>query len=198
MGSIVIDEQYEKCRKLLRESLSHKRYMHSLGVADTAACLAMRYGYDPRKARLAGLLHDCAKGLDQKEMYEKVAGAGIEISVMERDNPELLHAKAGSLVAREKYDIEDEEILSSIYWHTTGKPGMTLLEEIIFIADYIEPNRSTIPSLDEIRATAFTDIDKAVAMACRNSIEYLKRDSKQIDRITVDTYEYYDDRIRRS
>ena len=151
----------------------------------------MRYGYDHRRAALAGLLHDCAKGLKHEELIGTVDGASISVSKVERDNPELLHAKAGSVIAREKYGITDEEILSAIFYHTTGKPGMTLLEKIIFIADYIEPNRDGIPWINKIRSMAFYDIDAAVADACRNSIEYLKRSSREIDRITVETYEYY-------
>ncbi len=196
MGTISIDEKYDKCRHILKEDISKKRYLHSVGVSDTAACLAMRYGYDIRKAALAGLLHDCAKGLDEEQLIETVMKKGIEISPIERDNPELLHSKAGSVIAGEKYGIDDEEILSSIFWHTTGKPDMTLLEKIIFIADYIEPNRKNIPEIESIRKIAFTDIDAAIAMAARNSIEYLKRTSRQIDRITVDTYEYYKDNCK--
>ena len=191
MGTIVIDEQFDKCRCMLKVDISKKRYLHSVGVSDTAACLAMRYGYDIRKAALAGLLHDCAKGLNEDQLIETVLKNNIEISNIERDNPELLHSKAGSVIARKKYGIDDEEILSSIFWHTTGKPGMSLLEKIIFLADYIEPNRSNIPWIDEIRKLAFTDMDGAVASACKNSIDYLKRSSKAIDKITIDTYEYY-------
>ena len=115
----------------------------------------------------------------------------MEVTSVERSNPELLHSKAGSVIAREKYDIEDEDILEAIRWHTTGKPEMSLLESIIFVADYIEPNRHDNPHLDSIRQMAFTDIDIAIAMICRNSILYLKRKDRQIDRITYDTYEYY-------
>lgn len=191
MGTIVIDEKYENCRKKLKDSISHKRYIHSIGVSDTAACLAMRYGYDIKKAHLAGLLHDCAKGLSVGDLFAAAKKSGMEISETERDNPELLHAKAGMTVAKDKYGIDDEEILGAICYHTTGKPEMTLLEKIVFIADYIEPNRTGIPSLDRIRAVAFNDIDVATAYVCRNSIQYLKRSSKLIDRITLDTYEYY-------
>ena len=195
MGTIVIDEHYDRCRKMLCEDISKKRYLHSIGVSDTAAALAMRYGYDIRKAALAGLLHDCAKGLSEPELICMTEQEGIGISAVERDNPELLHSKAGSVIARRKYGITDDEILSAIFYHTTGRPGMTLLEKMIFIADYIEPNRSGIPWLDEIRKAAFTDIDSAVALACRNSIEHLKRASREIDRITIETYEYYKDHI---
>lgn len=191
MGTIVIDEQFEKCRKMLKESISHKRYMHSLAVSDTAACLAMRYGYDIKKASMAGLLHDCAKGLREDELIAKTEGEGMAITALERENPELLHSKAGSVMAREKYGIADDEIVSAIFYHTTGRPGMTLAEKIIFVADYIEPNRCDIPDLENIRNVAFTDLDESIALICKNSIDHLKRDSRQIDRITVETYEYY-------
>ncbi len=191
MGTIVIDEQFDRCRRLLKEDIGKKRYLHSVGVSDTAACLAMRYDHDIRRAALAGLLHDCAKGLGEDELIETVVANNIEISPIEKDNPELLHSKAGKVIAKEKYGIEDADILSAIFWHTTGKPDMSLLEKIIFIADYIEPNRVNIPQIDSIRKAAFCDLDAAVAMAAYNSIEYLKRLSKEIDGITVDTYEYY-------
>ena len=191
MGTIVIDEKYDRCRHLLKEEIGKKRYLHSIGVSNTAACLAMRYESDIKKASLAGLLHDCAKGLSEEQLIRVTETNGIKISEVERDNPELLHAKAGSVLAKEKYKIEDDEILSAIFWHTTGKPGMTLLEKIIFIADYIEPNRCGIPSLEKIRQIAFSDIDVCTAMVAGNSIEYLKRASREIDRITIDTYEYY-------
>ncbi len=191
MGTIVIDEKYEACRKILKEEISQKRYLHSIGVSNTAACLAMRYDADVSKAALAGLLHDCAKGLNKEELVVITQENDLEISPIERSNPELLHSKAGAILAKQKYKIDDDGICSAIYWHTTGKPDMTLLEMIIFAADYIEPNRCNIPNLDRIRKTAFVDLKKTTAMICANSIEYLKRSSKEIDRITIDTYDYY-------
>ena len=198
MGTIVIDEHYEKCRKLLKENISPKRYAHSIGVSNTAACLAMRYGCDVNKAYLAGLLHDCAKGLKPEELVSLVESEGMEISEAERDNPELLHAKAGSILARDKYKTDDEEILGSICWHTTGRPGMTLLEEIIFTADYIEPNRTNIPNLYAIRRSAFVDMDRTIALICRNTLDYLKSGRSVIDKMTMETYEYYSNRVNRS
>ncbi len=191
MGTIVIDEQFDNWRKMLKNDLSRKRYLHSIGVCNTSACLAMRYGCDIKKAYAAGLLHDCAKGLSEEKMLQLTERSGIELSEIERENPELLHAKAGSVVAAEKYDVDDKEILNAIRFHTTGKPDMTMLEKIVFTADYIEPNRDGIPCLDEIRQMSFTDIDAAVAMICKNSIDYLKRKNRMIDPITIDTYKYY-------
>lgn len=191
MGSIVIDEEYDRCLKLLKESISNKRFIHSIGVSNTAACLAMRYGFDIGKAYMAGLLHDCAKGLKSGELIELCERYGIEITALERENPELLHSKAGSIIAKEKYGIEDDDIASAVFHHTTGRPGMTDLEKIIFVADYIEPNRVGLPGLEDIRREAFSDIDCSVASICRNTLDHLKQSAKAVDRATVDTYEYY-------
>ena len=196
MGTIVIDEKYDCGRRILKEEIGKKRYLHSIGVSNTAACLAMRYGSDVQKAAMAGLLHDCAKGLSEEELVIMTERNGIVISPIERSNPELLHSKAGSILAKEKYGINDEDICSAIFWHTTGKPDMKLLEMIIFTADYIEPNRCNIPGLDEIRKTAFVALDETIVMICANSIEYLKRSSKEIDAKTLETYEYYSKRCK--
>lgn len=193
MGSIVIDDNYEKCRKLLKDSISNRRYLHSIGVSNTSACLAMNYGCDLYKAYIAGLLHDCAKGLKDHELIEECDKAGIKISDVEYDNPELLHAKAGSVVAKKCYGIDDEEILGAIMYHTTGKPGMTLLEKIVFVADYIEPNRAGLPMLTEARKTAFTDIDRCVCLLCSITLDHLTHSAKSIDPMTLKTYEYYKD-----
>lgn len=191
MGSIIIDEKYEKCCRQLKDSISNKRYHHSLGVSNTSACLAMSLGADVYSAYMAGLLHDCAKGLSKEELIETADKAGIEISDTERKNPELLHAKAGSVIAKSLYGITDEDILSAIYWHTTGKPGMSVLEQIIFVADYIEPNRVGLPGLDIIRKTAFSDICDAIAMICENTLDHLNKSGASVDKITLETYEYY-------
>ena len=115
----------QKIKEDLKKKLSSKRYEHTMGVEYTSTCLAMRYGADIEKARLAGLLHDCAKYLS----------SGIPVSAYERKNPELLHAKLGACFANELYGVTDPEILSAIIWHTTGCPEMSLLDKIVFIAD---------------------------------------------------------------
>ena len=145
-----MDEKQIEIRKKLKKKLDTARYEHTLGVAYTAACLAMRYGADIQKAEVAGLLHDCAKCIPDEEKLQKCEKHHLPISDAERKNPSLLHAKLGAYYARQKYGITDEEILGAITWHTTGKPEMTLLEEIVFIADYIEPDRDRAPNLEEI------------------------------------------------
>ncbi len=182
---------YQKLEKQLKKKLDGDRYTHTLGVAYTSACLAMRCGYSVEKAYLAGLLHDCAKCIDNEKKLELCAKHHIEVSDIERENPFLLHAKLGSFLAKDKYDVEDEEIISAIRWHTTGHPAMTLLEKIVFVADYIEPNRKKQPNLDEVREICFADLDKGLKRILADTLEYLQAKKDSIDEMTQKTYDYY-------
>jgi predicted HD superfamily hydrolase involved in NAD metabolism len=142
-----IGEIQEELKKLLKK----KRYHHTVGVRYTAQAMAMRFGEDIEMAGYAGVLHDCAKYFSDDEMVKACGKYHIICSEAEKENPSLLHAKLGAHFARIKYGIEDERILSAIRWHTTGKPEMTDFEKIIFIADYIEPERKLLPGMEEIR-----------------------------------------------
>ncbi len=177
--------------KELNKTLDHKRFAHTLGVAHTAACLAMSEGIDPEKAFLAGLLHDCAKYMKDKEFIEYCDKNDIDITDVERDNPALLHSKAGAHMAQVKYGVTDTDITSAIRWHTTGHPDMSLLEAIIFTADYIEPNRAHDPELPEIRREAFDDLDKAICHIYRNTMDHLNHSEKTLDPMTEKAYEFY-------
>lgn len=177
--------------KQLKDKLDNKRYEHTLGVAHTAACLAMSEGHDMEKAFLAGLLHDCAKWMSDKEYLAYCKKHDIDVTDVERANPPLLHSKVGACMANKDYGITDEDILSAIRWHTTGHPDMTLLEEIIFVADYIEPNRTHDPELNEIRKEAFTDLHKATCHIYANTMRHLKTSAKTLDPMTEKAYEYY-------
>lgn len=181
----------EKIISRLKTKISEKRFEHSLGVEYTAACMAMVLGADVEKARLAGLLHDCAKGLPTKEKLEKARKHGLPISKYEEGNPDMLHAKLGAFYARYKYDVTDQEVLDAICYHTTGRPNMTLLEKIIFVADYIEPNRKMLKDMEEIRKEAFSDIDKCVVHILKNTLDYLLSSTNDIDYMTQMTYNYY-------
>lgn len=180
-----------KIQKKLKKKLSDSRYQHSLGVAYTAGALAMRYSADINKAVVAGLLHDCAKYMTGEEMLEYSVKKFIDISDAENVKPDLLHAKLGSYFATKKYDIKDPDIISAIRFHTTGKPDMNLLEKIVYIADYIEPNRDKMPRLDVIRKVAFEDIDECLKMILVDSVEYLKESGMKIDETTFQAFEYY-------
>ncbi len=177
-------------KKEMKKSMDDSRYEHTLGVMYTSASLAMRYGYDIDKALLAGLMHDCAKCMPNAKKLKTAEKNGLEISELERKNPFMLHAKVGELLARKKYDIDDKDVLGAIRWHTTGKPDMTLLEKIVYVADYIEPKRKKAPNLKEIRQLAFVDLDQALLKILEDTLGYLG-DSADVDSMTRATYEFY-------
>ena len=177
--------------KKLKPRITEKSFIHSIGVEYTAASMAFVYGASVEKARIAGILHDNAKCIPTDEKLRKAEKFGLPISKSERKNPDLLHGKLGAYYARTKFDVTDEEILSAITWHTTGHPCMTLLDKIIFVADYIEPNRKMIKELPEIRHEAMTDIDKAVMHILKNTLGYLETKNDSIDEMSRETYEYY-------
>lgn len=182
---------HEKIKKVL----SKKRYSHTLGVQYTSACLAMKYGCDIQKAGIAGLLHDNAKCITDEGLLNQCMKYNISISEVERRNPYLLHAKLGAYFAQKEYFIDDENIINAIIFHTTGRPNMSLLEKIVFVADYIEPNRKQLKCLEEIRKQSFENLDKAVYMILEQTLLYLKEEkednSLEIDELTVKSYEYY-------
>lgn len=179
----------------LEKVLSEKRFFHTRGVMYTSASLAMCHNANIEHAMLAGLLHDCAKYLSEAEQLRQCSKHNLPIREIEERNPYLLHAKVGAYFAEKKYGITNPEILSAITWHTTGKPAMSVMDQIVFIADYIEPGRKMIEGLQEIRKIAFQDLDKAVYQILDNTLHYLKKDKgekkKEIDCMTQEAYNYY-------
>ncbi len=178
-------------KKELKKEMDDSRYEHTLGVMYTCAALAMRYNYNLEKAMLAGLLHDCAKCMPNAKKLKMAEKHHLEISELERKNPFMLHAKLGAFLAKKKYDIEEEEILDAIRWHTTGRPQMTLLDKIVYIADYIEPKRDKAPNLAVIRQMAFTNLDDALLKILTDTLGYLGDSSEHVDSMTKMTYDYY-------
>ena len=160
----------EKIKEKLQSALSIERYIHTLGVAGEAEKLAGKYGGEElvKKAVYAGLLHDCAK-----------------------DYPADMKRLLGAEVARREYGVEDEEILEAIRWHTTGKADMTVLDKIIFIADYIEPNRESFDGLEEARRLAYEDLDKAMKYILESTIEYVKARKRHLHPYSLEALEYY-------
>ena len=182
----------EKISKKLRKELDDDRYRHTLGVMYTSASLAMRYGVDLNQAQTAGLLHDCAKCIPNDKKIKLCEKYGLPMTNIEKQAPFLLHAKLGAYLADKMYGVDDPEILGAIEWHTTGRPGMTLLEKIVYLADYIEPNRWKAQNLPEIRAMAFKDIDMAVYMTLRDTLAYLQSGSGEVDSMTQEAFAFYD------
>jgi predicted HD superfamily hydrolase involved in NAD metabolism len=183
--------ELQDIRKKLKKELDKERYEHTKGVMYTAGCLAMAYEYPLEKAMLAGLLHDCAKCIPNDEKIRLCNENHILISHAELENPTLLHAKAGAVIAEGKYKVNDPEVLHAIKVHTTGEPDMNLLDKIIFVADYIEPKRNSAPHLEEVRKLAFTDLNACVAEILYDTLHYLKGRKGAIDPTTQLTYEFY-------
>lgn len=177
----------------LKKELNKRRFQHTLGVRYTAAALAMRYNYDIKRAEVAGLLHDCAKCFSNEKLLAKCKKYGIEMSEIEARNPYLLHAKYGAFLAKKVYHIEEEDVLQAIIYHTTGRANMSVLEKIIFIADYIEPNRKEILGLAQVRQSAFEDLDQTMYLILCHTLKYLETEyeKKEIDLNTAQAYEYY-------
>lgn len=196
-NEVNMKEEYNKIKEKLVKKLSAKRFDHTIGVSYTAAAMAMRYGINVDKAALAGLLHDCAKYMTDEELIEKCKKYDISCSDTELRNGYLLHAKLGAYFAKEKYGISDDEICSAVRYHTTGKPAMSILDAIVFTADYIEPGRKVLPNFKLIRSMAFVDLDEAVYLILDNTLSYLnnekkaEQNNKEIDEHSVEAYHYY-------
>lgn len=177
----------------LQQKLQPKRYLHTLGVAYLSASLAMCHGVSYRDALVAGLLHDCAKNYPDQELLERCLTLQLPLSEHERRIPDLLHAAYGAYLAKEEYGITQEDILLAVRNHTLGRPGMSLLEQIVYLADYFEPERTqpTTPCLDEIRKTAFQNLDEATYLVSKNTLQYFKSTGKEADPMTYKVFEYY-------
>lgn len=176
----------------LQKRLKSGRFEHTLGVARTAKEMAEIFGVNPNMAYLAGMLHDCAKNLSDDELIKLCDDNNILVTESEQKAPYLLHAKAGANIAKTRYGITDEDVLSAITWHTTGKEDMSDLEKIIFSADYIEPGRTKQPNLEELRKHAKTDLDLLVFNILKDTVDYLKSQGHMyIDENTLNAYEFY-------
>lgn len=168
--------------RLAECSLSlHKpqRVAHVRGCSETARLLALRYGANAEDARRAGILHDITKALSGEEQLHLCDKYGMILNQFERDNPKLLHAKTGAEVARRVFG-ENAAVCEAICWHTTGKADMTTLEKIIYLADYMEPNRD-FAGVEALRRLAQTDLDGGVLLGLEMSMEQLTAQGRQID-----------------
>jgi len=158
----------------IRGMITEKRYLHTLGVRDTALLLCRQYGCSQKKAEAAALLHDIARDLPVEKMVELLQTNGLwksEYSVIEH-NPLLLHAHAGKVIARTEFGVQDKEILQSIELHTTGGESMSLLDKIIFVADFTEPGR-TFGGVEKARELVCRDLDRAVLYIYRFILRHL-------------------------
>lgn len=185
---------FVKIKKKLKKYLDEDRYEHTMGVMYTSACMAMVHGVSIVDAQVAGLLHDCAKCIPNKDKLKLCKKFDIPVTPFEAEHQYLLHAKMGAYLARKKYGIMNPDILKAITYHTTGRENMTDLEKIVYIADYIEPKRNRAPRLEEIRRLAFTDLDECMYAILKDTLAYLSRNPKEIDKTTEVACRFYEKR----
>jgi predicted HD superfamily hydrolase involved in NAD metabolism len=174
---------------LLEGVLSPGRFRHSLRVSETARVLAERWGEDPSAAALAGIVHDYARDIRDTEVLEVAGRLGLPVDEVERVCPALLHGKVGAALIREHLDIRDPGILRAVALHSTGGPGMTPLEMILYLADHIEPGRD-MPGAGEARVAATHDLGRAVLLSMRGTLEYLLKEGHVIHPRTIDAWNW--------
>ncbi len=182
-----VPEKYREYDMLLRSKLDDYRYIHSLGVAKSAKELAALYGADEEKAYTAGLLHDVMKNASPDEQLQIMEKADIILSPCEKLNQKLWHAIAGAAFLKTELNITDEEIISAVRWHTTGKAGMTTLEKTVYLADFISEDR-TYPDVDEVRRLARIGLESAIVYTQKYCIQKLLSQNMIIDPSSVECY----------
>ncbi|MBM0064282.1 bis(5'-nucleosyl)-tetraphosphatase (symmetrical) YqeK [Alkalicoccobacillus gibsonii] len=175
--------------ELVKPHLTEGRYIHTVGVMETAIFLAEQYGEDRKKAETAAIFHDYAKYRDKNEMRELVKEK-LECSDILDYSDELLHAPCGAYFVEHEIGITDQGILTAIASHTTGQPNMSLLEKIIFLADYIEPNRK-MPGVEEVRELSKTNLDLAILKMLENTITFLVSKRQTLYPLTLETYNHF-------
>jgi predicted HD superfamily hydrolase involved in NAD metabolism len=180
--------------ELVKNQLTEHRYIHTLGVLETSLLLARRYGADLKKAELAAIFHDYAKFRPKDEMKKIVIEEKLPLDLLQYGN-ELLHAPVGSVLVKKEAGISDSEVLRAIYYHTTGNKKMTTLEKVIFLADYMEPNRR-FPGVEEVREAAEYSLEEACLIAVKNTIRFLMDQRQKIYPLTLETYNGLMDEVK--
>lgn len=180
---------HSEMKEYLKKNLKKSRYEHSLGVCETAVKLAKIYGENEEKSYIAGLIHDCAKNMADEEIIKTIEDAGIKINILSLKMPQLLHGLAGSIIASNAMQVKDRDILDSITYHTTGRENMSLLEKIIYLADFIEPSRD-FKGVEELRELSYKNLDKALLCAFNNSIKFVieKHEILHLDTVKARNY----------
>ncbi|WP_246940551.1 bis(5'-nucleosyl)-tetraphosphatase (symmetrical) YqeK [Bacillus pinisoli] len=176
----------DRALAIVKEHLTDHRYIHTVGVMNTAIELAKLYDADESKVELAAIFHDYAKFRPKEEMESIIKSQPLPQDLLLFDK-ELWHAPVGAYLVEKEVGISDLDILNAIKYHTSGRTNMTLLEKIIYLADYIEPGRN-FPGVEEVREIASTDLDLAVIYALRNTIQFLLKKQQTIYPDTFNTY----------
>lgn len=180
----------EEALEIVKKQLTERRYVHTVGVTETAIDLAKQYGADVKKAELAAIFHDYAKFRPIEEMKDIVISEKMPADLLEYGE-ELLHAPVGAYLVRKEVGIIDPEVLAAIAYHTSGGVNMTLLDKVVFLADYIEPGRS-FPGVEEVRQLAKENLDSAIILAVSNTLAFLIKNNQAV---YPDTFHFYNDLI---
>ncbi|NKE05174.1 bis(5'-nucleosyl)-tetraphosphatase (symmetrical) YqeK [Mesobacillus selenatarsenatis] len=176
----------EQALQIVKLQLTEHRYQHTLGVMETAIKLAGKYGADIKKAEMAAIFHDYAKFRPKDEMRQIIEEQKMPAILLEF-NSELWHAPVGAYLAKKEAGIDDKEVLDAIRFHTSGRIGMSLLEKVIYLADYIEPGRH-FPGVDEVRKMAEEDLDSALVQSMKNTIQFLMKKNQPVFPDTFNAY----------
>ncbi|RLQ98152.1 bis(5'-nucleosyl)-tetraphosphatase (symmetrical) YqeK [Falsibacillus albus] len=176
----------ERALRIVKEQITEHRYQHTLGVVQAAIKLAERFGADVEKAEQAAIFHDYAKFRSKEEMRDIIRSQKMDPKLLDH-NEELWHAPVGAYLVKHEAGVEDEEVLDAIRFHTSGRVGMTLLEKVVYLADYIEPGRH-FPGVEEVREIAEKDLDAALIASIRNTMLFLLKKNQAIFPDTVETY----------
>lgn len=174
--------------EIVKPHLTDHRYTHTIGVMETAIQLAKQEGIDQGKAELASIFHDYAKFRPKEEMRQLIKEQNLGDDFLNYGD-ELLHAPCGAYWVKHEVGISDEEVLSAIRCHTTGKPVMTTLEKVVFLADYIEPGRH-FPGVEEVREVAAKDLNYACIMSLRNTMAFLMKKNQLVYPDTLAAYNH--------
>lgn len=178
---------YEQCEQEVKRHLTQGRFYHSQCVAAEGEKLARRYGADPEKARLCGILHDVMKDTPAQEQLKILEKSGIILTVAQRRNRKLWHALSGAAYLREELGIADQEILGAVECHTSGKGGMSLLDKVLFVADYISADRD-YPGVEELRVTAYRSLEEAMVEGIRFTVDELMGQELPVAAESIEAY----------
>ena len=181
---------YKEIYEIVKSTLSEYRFFHSQCVANRCVELASIYQVDKDAARLVGIVHDIAKEMPPEEKVKYCKENHLGIDEIEKENVGLLHGKIAADIAKKQFGFS-EDLCSAICYHTTGKENMSLLDKILYVADFIEVHRDKADHLPELRKLAFEDLDEALYQILKGTLNYLKRKGSPIDPMTKETFEYY-------
>ncbi len=182
-----VTERNEKFKTLIKGKLKESRYIHSLNVADSAKILAAKYGCDEEKAYTSGLLHDVMKNADDEEQLEVISKAGWELTDCEKANKKLWHAVAGAAYMKTELGIEDEDMIEAVRYHTTARKNMSVLEKVIYVADFISADRD-YPEVDDVRKAANESLEKAMMLGLEFCIQEIAKRRQILHPDSVDAY----------